>query len=266
MICEHCGRSVPDGSLTCDKCGTYLGKYRTGSASEGGVRAIRQGRVSASTPTLPTQQGGYRKTAQPIYDQSGSSRPDTRRGVPVNAYGRAPSLSHKSHKVRSVRKSSVNWMLVTVIVSVIVLTAAGGLWYFQSQSESGQRSTARRNALSVNEGMFELAVTHDQMAQPESEALLEEWNKANPQAYWLSGRDYLDAGDVAMAINCFRIADIIDPENYDGLMLLGNTYVLGLPKHIRVMGLRPMGYPADDAKPLDLHFQYRDMDDMVEFI
>ena len=42
--------------------------------------------------------------------------------------------------------------------------------------------------------------------------------------------------------------------------------VLGLPKHIRVMGLLPMGYPADYAKPLDLHFQYRDMDDMVEVI
>ena len=35
---------------------------------------------------------------------------------------------------------------------------------------------------------------------------------------------------------------------------------------VMVMGLLPMGYPADDAKPLDLHFQYRDMDDMVEFI
>ena len=42
--------------------------------------------------------------------------------------------------------------------------------------------------------------------------------------------------------------------------------ILGLPKHIRVMGLLPMGYPADDATPLDLHFQYRDMDDMVEVI
>ena len=42
--------------------------------------------------------------------------------------------------------------------------------------------------------------------------------------------------------------------------------VLGLPEHIRVMGLLPMGYPAEDAKPLDLHFQYRDMEDMVEFI
>ena len=42
--------------------------------------------------------------------------------------------------------------------------------------------------------------------------------------------------------------------------------VLGLPAHIRVMGPLPMGYPADDAKPLDLHFQYRDMADMVEEI
>ena len=42
--------------------------------------------------------------------------------------------------------------------------------------------------------------------------------------------------------------------------------VLGLPSHIRVMGLLPMGYPAEDAKPLDLHFQYRDMTDMVEEI
>jgi len=247
MICEHCGHSVPDGSLTCERCGTYLGKYRTGSTAEGGVRAIRQGRVSASTPTLPTQKGEVReygdfdlssvplgsqqdgqrrKTVQPVYDKSGSSRPDTRRGVPVNAYGRAPSLSHKSQKIRAVRKSGVNWMLVSLIVAVLVILAAGGLWYYGSRSETGQRSTARRNALSVNEGMFALATTNDQMAQPERDALLEEWNKANPQAYWLSGRDYLDAGDVAMAISCFRIADIIDPENYDGLMLLGNTYEL----------------------------------------
>ena len=101
MICEHCGHSMPNGSLTCDRCGTYLGKYRTGSTAESGVRAIRQGRVSAATPTLPQregetreygdfemsaiplggeQQGQRRKTAQSIYETSGSSRPDTRRG------------------------------------------------------------------------------------------------------------------------------------------------------------------------------------------
>ena len=42
--------------------------------------------------------------------------------------------------------------------------------------------------------------------------------------------------------------------------------ILGLPEHIRVMGLLPMGYPAADAKPLELHFLSRDMDDMVREI
>ena len=40
--------------------------------------------------------------------------------------------------------------------------------------------------------------------------------------------------------------------------------ILGLPKHHRVVALMPMGYPADDARPLNLHFRYRDMDDMVQ--
>ena len=40
--------------------------------------------------------------------------------------------------------------------------------------------------------------------------------------------------------------------------------ILGLPKHHRVVTLMPMGYPADDAAPLNLHFEYRDMDDMVQ--
>ena len=51
-----------------------------------------------------------------------------------------------------------------------------------------------------------------------------------------------------------------------GFAIARGCEVLGLPKHIRVMGLLPMGYPAEDAKPLDLHFQYRDMDDMVQEI
>ena len=42
--------------------------------------------------------------------------------------------------------------------------------------------------------------------------------------------------------------------------------VLGIPSHIRVAALLPMGYPADDAKPIDMHFQYREMSDMVEEI
>ena len=40
--------------------------------------------------------------------------------------------------------------------------------------------------------------------------------------------------------------------------------VLGIPPHIKVMGLLTLGYPAEDAAPLDLHYKYRDMEDMVE--
>jgi len=41
---------------------------------------------------------------------------------------------------------------------------------------------------------------------------------------------------------------------------------LDLPKHVRVTSLLPIGYPADDAKPLEMHSQYRDLDDTVTFL
>lgn len=242
MICEHCGYTMPDKSLTCDRCGTYLGKYSASSAYENGVRGMRQGRVSASTPTLPSQQGEVReygdydlssipgrpRSSRPIYDKGGSSRPDTRRGVPVKPTIQLNEKKKKKVKPHRPRSGNVNWMLVSLVVVVLLIAAGGTFWYLRSQSDSGQRSTARRNALSATEAMFELAVSHDQMAQPEREALLETWGKISPQAYWLSGQEYLDMGDVAMAITCFRIGDIVDPENYDGLLLLANTYELDM--------------------------------------
>ena len=46
------------------------------------------------------------------------------------------------------------------------------------------------------------------------------------QTYWLVGQDYMDMGDMDSAIKAFRIADILDPENYDGLYLLATVYEL----------------------------------------
>lgn len=246
MICEHCGHTMPDGSLTCEECGTYLGKY-AGARLDTGVRAMRQGRVSASTPTLPNEPrrireyGDYeldpvpmegrpqpmRARPQPTYGKSGSSRPDTRRGVPVNTYSRIPNVKHKSTRVHSVRRGSVNWMLLCVIVLVIAIAAGVGYLVYNSKSETGQRATARRNALSATESLFELAVnTRDPLVQAEREALLREWNSVPAQAYWLSGENYLDVGDVQLAITAFRIGDIVDPQNYDGLLSLANAYEL----------------------------------------
>ena len=42
--------------------------------------------------------------------------------------------------------------------------------------------------------------------------------------------------------------------------------ILELPENITVSALLPMGYPAEDAAPLPLHTQFRDMGDMVEEI
>ena len=39
--------------------------------------------------------------------------------------------------------------------------------------------------------------------------------------------------------------------------------VLELPEEITVIGLLPLGYPAEDAKPLPLHFDKREKDDII---
>ena len=245
MICVRCGHSMPDGSLTCEKCGTYLGKY-SGATIDTGVRAIRQGRVSASTPTLPPQQGRVREYGDyelssvpvetpppkdrhvpPMHGRKGSSRPDTRRGVPVKPQSRAPHVKHKVTHRSGIRQGRVNWMLVGLAIFLTVAIVGGGVLVYLSRSESGRLAAARRNALSASETFFELARnSRDPLVQDEREALLREWTGVEAQYYWQAGQDYLDVGDVQTAITTFRIGDVVDPENYDGLLLLANAYEL----------------------------------------
>lgn len=249
MICTHCGHSMPDGSLTCEVCGTYLGRYASASLPETGVRAIRQGRVSASAPTLPSSQpgrireyGDYDLSALPPegdapaprrrpvrMQDGGSSRPDTRRGVPVQGQLRTPSVHSQARRGKPVRRRTTNWMLIGVIATVVVLIAGVGLLVYMSRSDQGQRAKARRNALSASEAFFALAQNEDDpLVQTEREELLKSWNSISPQAYWLAGQDYLEIGDVEAAISCFRIGDIVDPDNYDGMVLLANAYELNM--------------------------------------
>lgn len=39
--------------------------------------------------------------------------------------------------------------------------------------------------------------------------------------------------------------------------------VLGLPENLTVSALLPIGYPTENANPLDMHFQYRDFADTI---
>ena len=135
---------MPDGSLTCENCGTYLGRYGGSTLQDTGVRAIRQGRVSATAPTLPSganrsrEYGDYDLSALPVEEvrhvprrkpaatfqtERGSSRPDTRRGVPVNARGRAPALKTGHGRVHPVRRHNINWMLIGVALTLVAVLA-----------------------------------------------------------------------------------------------------------------------------------------------
>ena len=42
--------------------------------------------------------------------------------------------------------------------------------------------------------------------------------------------------------------------------------VLGLPENVTVSALLLLGYPAEDAKPLPLHSQYRELTDIISVI
>ena len=249
MICTHCGHTMPDGSLTCDACGTYLGRYATATPPDSGVRAIRQGRVSATGPTLPPSHSGrmreygdYDLSALPPendnapfqrrvprMEMKGSSRPDTRRGVPVKGHSRTTGARDRKQDKKVVRRSNINWMKLGAFAIALMVAACVALLVYIGRSEQGQRAKARRNALSTNEAFFQLAQnTDDPLVQSEREELLSQWNGVNPQAYWLAGQDYLEVGDVETAISCFRIGDIIDPDNYDGMVLLANAYELNM--------------------------------------
>ena len=41
---------------------------------------------------------------------------------------------------------------------------------------------------------------------------------------------------------------------------------LDLPQNLRVTALMPMGYPADDAEPMEFHTIYRELEDTVQIL
>ena len=41
---------------------------------------------------------------------------------------------------------------------------------------------------------------------------------------------------------------------------------LGLPENERSVLIMPMGYPAEDASPLAMHSEYKDISDIVRYL
>ena len=245
MICQRCGTYMSDEALTCDHCGTLLSGYSSLSSMTG-VRALRQGRVDSVPPVLPDdprtdvpeygdydmsplpleQERGARRKVAPKGLNSFASRPSTHRGVPVNARGLSRHIVYGHAKTHAVKQHPVNWMLVSLLALVLVILTAAGYWFYMSGTDEGQRATARRAVEAASEFTLELASSRDDLRKKEREDLLGNLESAHTQAYLLVGQEYIDTGDLDSAIMSFRIANILKPEDYDGLLLLANAYEL----------------------------------------
>ncbi|NCB36608.1 MAG: hypothetical protein EOM58_11270, partial [Clostridia bacterium] len=234
---------MPDDALTCDHCGTLLSE---GRPKETGVGAMRQGRVNAIPPVLNDQPrshvpeyGDYEMSSIPLQPERGmrqkpvgkgldsfASRPSTHRGVPVRTSEQARHIHTKRGTYRPVKRHSVNWMLIGVILVGLGILAAAGYWVYMSRTDEGQRATAQKIVAKTTDEALLLATNTDPLVKEQHDEALKQLNKASAQSYWLVGQDEMDIGDVETAIMSYRIADLLDPENYDGLLLLGTAYEL----------------------------------------
>ncbi|MEA4999926.1 MAG: chitobiase/beta-hexosaminidase C-terminal domain-containing protein [Candidatus Limiplasma sp.] len=248
MICERCGSYLPDEAILCNTCGAMM--HRTTQTRDEGVRAIRQGRRMAVPAPLPDQMrgdvpvyGDYDMSPLPVEQERGvrrskppkaptasldafASRPNTRRGVPVRGNIRTRQVVSKHGKAHVVSGRPINWMRIGVIFAVLLLAAAIGYMLYMRTSDTGQRTTARKRVVTANAGMLTLATSTDPLLDVEKQALLKDWSDAPAQAYWLVGQEYMDMGDMPDAVMAFQIANILQPNNYDGLLLLGSAYEL----------------------------------------
>lgn len=235
---------MDDHALTCEKCGTF--QDEESFRLSGSYHGMRQGRSSAGAASLPPRTPGYligeSGDYQPIYDD----RPDqTRQGAsmgrkPVPVQVKRPShhesldipgnvnmpLSRRETKRIEARKapSKTNWTLLGLIVILLAICAGVGYFMYMNKSDEGHRITARKLVLECTPELLELAVTRDPLQMEAQEDLLREWNSVPSTAYWYVGEEYLDNGDTGTSITAFSMANILDPKNYDGLLLQASAY------------------------------------------
>jgi tetratricopeptide (TPR) repeat protein len=247
MICKRCGNYLAEDEIICHICGAMV--RRSEEPRDTGVRALRQGRRSATPVSLPDEArseipeyGDFENSPFPVEQERGvqrkppkpsgpmletfASRPNTRRGVPVQGSSRTRPLVSSHGKAKGVSQHPVNWMLIGVICLSIALLSGIGYLVYLNTSDAGQRTIARKRVLATNEAMLEVAASTETEQETARTEALKTLDDAPAQAYWVVGQEYMDEGDMEDSITAFRIADILDPENYDGLLLLGTAYEL----------------------------------------
>jgi tetratricopeptide (TPR) repeat protein len=113
-----------------------------------------------------------------------------------------------------------------VITAALFVLAAAGYFVYMKVTDGGQRITARKQVLMATEDQILLAANEDPTMRLAQEEAINFFLTVPAQTYWLVGQDYMDIGDMTEAAKAFRIADVLDPENYDGLLRLATVYEL----------------------------------------
>ena len=239
MFCKTCGNYLPDDAVMCDTCGEMAHKD-----GESGLRSMRQGRRGDAPPQpLPDEKrdavpeyGDYEMSPLPVESgrsmrrrntaDEGLSRPETRSGVPVHGSIATRYVASPRQKPTGMRTHRFNWMLLLVIIVSLLALVGAGYFVYMKTTDAGQRITCRKLVLMATEEDILLAENDDPVVRTEQEEMLEHFLTVSAQTYWLVGQDYTDMGDMDAAIKAFTIADILDPENYDGLYLLATVYEL----------------------------------------
>ncbi len=239
MICKKCGSYVPDDAYTCERCGTFQDADSIRGGSRYDIRSIRQGRSSAREAVVTAKSGGTIKEYSdfepyaPDISHQGASM--GRRAANTYAAVKSPESGKKTYVETKKQTSGLkhnhrrnygktNWALIGLILCILALAAGVGYYLYMSQSDEGHRITARKLVLEATPAQFELAVTKDPLLLEEQEDLLREWKGIPANSYWEVAEEYLDNGDLFTALTAFQMADILDPGNYDGLLLKATTH------------------------------------------
>ena len=243
MICKKCGSYLEDNALTCERCGTFQDEDSFRLSGSGVYHGIRQGRPSARAAVLPPRSSGEVREygdyePLPGYpdpvgqgtsmgrrpQQIAASRPSEHRGIPNPGSSKTPPVRHRLSKSKPVRRSNTNWTLIGLILILLAMAGLVGYFLYMNRSDEGHRITARKLVLEATPEQIELATTSDPLQLEAQEDLLREWNGIPSEAFWYVGEEYLDNGDLNTSVTAFTIADIVDPKNYDGLLLKASAY------------------------------------------
>lgn len=232
MICPECGRLLDDGIIICPNCkfvirsnkdvtSNNLQDVREGKNIEldviklkYGVDEFYQNKLKNNNIKTQTQENHsqYREGKQiyklPNRDNAIQTddllEKEQSKNILSTSYNYTDAA--ESFDIDIAKKRSKNWIIRFMFLGVFLVSCLIAIFFFFKKTEQGQVILARK------------------------------FKADNPQAYWIVGEEFLNAGDTVNSIRALTMADDKDPNNADGILLLASAYeAAGLPAQAESM-------------------------------